>query len=159
MKSQINWNNKIIEIQIIISIVSVSEHFSKMLVLSGVFNTRILDTMNYANQDYMHVNRSQPCRSCVVLLKWYAVHAKCTLVVLEKFPFKVVQHQPSLSHSSTHLILSTSIQQNHLFARSLMYETNIFMVVHVHLRWQIGCLKFKKIHNVHKFSTIQIYAW
>jgi hypothetical protein len=27
-----------------------------MLVLSGVFNTRILDTMNYANQDYMHVN-------------------------------------------------------------------------------------------------------
>jgi hypothetical protein len=27
-----------------------------MLVLSGVFNTRILDAMNYANQDYMHVN-------------------------------------------------------------------------------------------------------
>jgi hypothetical protein len=43
--------NKIIEIQIIISIVRVSEHFSNMLVLSGVFNTRILDTMNYANQD------------------------------------------------------------------------------------------------------------
>jgi hypothetical protein len=55
MKSQINWNNKIIEIQII-SIVRVSEHFSKMLVLSGVYNTRILDTMNYVNQDYMHVN-------------------------------------------------------------------------------------------------------
>jgi hypothetical protein len=51
MKSQINWNNKIIDIQIIISIVRVSEHFSKMLVLSGVFNTRILDTMNYTNQD------------------------------------------------------------------------------------------------------------
>jgi hypothetical protein len=34
-----------------ISIVRVSEHFSKMLVSSGVFNTRILDTMNYANQD------------------------------------------------------------------------------------------------------------
>jgi hypothetical protein len=27
-----------------------------MLVLSGVFNTRILDTMNYMNQDYVHVN-------------------------------------------------------------------------------------------------------
>jgi hypothetical protein len=27
-----------------------------MLVLSGVFDTRILDTMNYVNQDYMHVN-------------------------------------------------------------------------------------------------------
>jgi hypothetical protein len=27
-----------------------------MLVLSGVFNTIILDTMNYTNQDYMHVN-------------------------------------------------------------------------------------------------------
>jgi hypothetical protein len=53
MKSQLN-NNKIIEIQI--SIVKVSEHFSKMLVLSGVFNTRILDATNYANQDYMHVN-------------------------------------------------------------------------------------------------------
>jgi hypothetical protein len=39
-----------------ISIVRVIEHFSKMLVLSGVFNTRIVDTMNYANQDYMHVN-------------------------------------------------------------------------------------------------------
>jgi hypothetical protein len=38
------------------SIVRVSEHFSKMLVLSGVFNTRILDTMNYKNQDYLHVN-------------------------------------------------------------------------------------------------------
>jgi hypothetical protein len=56
MISQINWNNKIIEIQIIISIVRVSEHFSKMLVLSGVFNTRILDTMNYTIQDYVHVN-------------------------------------------------------------------------------------------------------
>jgi hypothetical protein len=56
MKSQINLNNKIIEIQIIISIVRVSEHFSKMLVLSGVFNTRILDTINYVNQHYMHVN-------------------------------------------------------------------------------------------------------
>jgi hypothetical protein len=56
MKSQINCNNKIIEIQIIISIVTVSDHFSKMLVLSGVFNTRNLDTINYANQDYMHVN-------------------------------------------------------------------------------------------------------
>jgi hypothetical protein len=51
-----NWNNKIIEIQIITSIVRVSEHFSKMLVLSGVFNTRILDATNYANQDYMLVN-------------------------------------------------------------------------------------------------------
>jgi hypothetical protein len=40
----------------IISIVRVSEHFSKMLVLSGVFNTRILDTTNNANQDYMYVN-------------------------------------------------------------------------------------------------------
>jgi hypothetical protein len=27
-----------------------------MLVLSGVFNTRILDAANYANQDYMRVN-------------------------------------------------------------------------------------------------------
>jgi hypothetical protein len=41
---------------IVISIVRVSEHFSKMLVLSGVFNARILDTSNYANQDYMRVN-------------------------------------------------------------------------------------------------------
>jgi hypothetical protein len=41
---------------IIISIVRVGEHFSKMLVLSGVFNTRILDATNYANQDYMRVN-------------------------------------------------------------------------------------------------------
>jgi hypothetical protein len=46
MKSQLNCNNKIIEIQIIISIARVSEHFSKMLVLSGVFNTRILDATN-----------------------------------------------------------------------------------------------------------------
>jgi hypothetical protein len=42
--------------RIIISIVRVSQHFSKMLVLSRVFNTRILDTMNYTNQDYVHVN-------------------------------------------------------------------------------------------------------
>jgi hypothetical protein len=56
MKSQLNWNNKIIEIQIIISIVRVSEHLSKMLVLSGVFTTRILDATNYVNQDYMRVN-------------------------------------------------------------------------------------------------------
>jgi hypothetical protein len=27
-----------------------------MLVLSGVFNTRIFDATNYANQDYMRVN-------------------------------------------------------------------------------------------------------
>jgi hypothetical protein len=27
-----------------------------MLVFSGVFNTRILDTMNYTNQDYVHIN-------------------------------------------------------------------------------------------------------
>jgi hypothetical protein len=27
-----------------------------MVVLSGVFNTRILDATNYANQDYMRVN-------------------------------------------------------------------------------------------------------
>jgi hypothetical protein len=27
-----------------------------MLVLSGVFNTRILEAMNYANHDYMRVN-------------------------------------------------------------------------------------------------------
>jgi hypothetical protein len=39
-----------------ICIVRVSEHFSKMLVLSGVFNTIILDTMNYTNQDYVHIN-------------------------------------------------------------------------------------------------------
>jgi hypothetical protein len=45
-----------VKIQIIISIVRISEHFSKMLVLSGVFNTRILDTMNYTNQDYVHIN-------------------------------------------------------------------------------------------------------
>jgi hypothetical protein len=56
MISQLNWTNKIIEIQIIISIVRVSEHFSNMSVLSGVFNTRILDATNYANQDYMRVN-------------------------------------------------------------------------------------------------------
>jgi hypothetical protein len=27
-----------------------------MLALSGVFNTRIFDTMNYTNQDYVYVN-------------------------------------------------------------------------------------------------------
>jgi hypothetical protein len=27
-----------------------------MLVLSGVFNTRIVDATNYTNQDYMHVS-------------------------------------------------------------------------------------------------------
>jgi hypothetical protein len=48
--------NKIIEIRIIISIVRVIEHDSKMLVLSGIFNTRSLDATNYANQDYMRVN-------------------------------------------------------------------------------------------------------
>jgi hypothetical protein len=48
--------NKIIEIQIIISIVRVGVHFSKMLVLSGVFNTTILDAPNYVNQDYIRVN-------------------------------------------------------------------------------------------------------
>jgi hypothetical protein len=47
MKSRLNWNNKIIEIQIIISIVRVNENFSKMLVLSGVFNTTILDAPMY----------------------------------------------------------------------------------------------------------------
>jgi hypothetical protein len=36
-------------------------HFSKMLVLSGVFNTRMLDTMNYVNQDYMHVSYANSC--------------------------------------------------------------------------------------------------
>jgi hypothetical protein len=56
MKSQLNWNNNIIEIQIIINIVRVSEYFSKMLVLSGLFNTRILDATYYVNQDYMRVN-------------------------------------------------------------------------------------------------------
>jgi hypothetical protein len=56
MKSHLNLNNKIIEIQIIISIVRVSEHFSKMLVLSRVFNTIILDAPNYVNQDYICVN-------------------------------------------------------------------------------------------------------
>jgi hypothetical protein len=44
------------QIQIIISIVRVSEHLSKMLVLSGVFNTTILDAPNYVNQDYIRVN-------------------------------------------------------------------------------------------------------
>jgi hypothetical protein len=39
-----------------IGIARVSEHLSKMVVLSGVFNTRILDATNYANQDYMRVN-------------------------------------------------------------------------------------------------------
>jgi hypothetical protein len=58
MKSQLNWTNKIIEIQIIISIVRVTEHFSKMLVLSGVFNTRILDAMNYANQDRQQIKKT-----------------------------------------------------------------------------------------------------
>jgi hypothetical protein len=36
-----------------ISIFRVSEHFSKILVLSGVFNTTILDAPNYINQDYI----------------------------------------------------------------------------------------------------------
>jgi hypothetical protein len=32
-----------------------------MLVLSGVFNTRILDATNYVNQDYMRVNYTLIC--------------------------------------------------------------------------------------------------
>jgi hypothetical protein len=58
----------------LISIVWVSEHFSKMLVLSGVFNTRTLGATNYANQDYVHVNlhtyiylhytNQQPIKKC-----------------------------------------------------------------------------------------------
>jgi hypothetical protein len=32
-----------------------------MLVLSGVFNTRILDTMNYANQDYARQLYAHSC--------------------------------------------------------------------------------------------------
>jgi hypothetical protein len=53
--NQLNWNHKI-SIQIISSIVK--EHFSKMLVLSGVFNTRIiLDATNYEQRYmYMRVN-------------------------------------------------------------------------------------------------------
>jgi hypothetical protein len=43
-------------VQIIIGTVIVSEHLGKISVLSRVFNTRILDVTNYANQDYMHVN-------------------------------------------------------------------------------------------------------
>jgi hypothetical protein len=56
MISQLNKNNKSIGIQIIISIVGVSKHFSKTLVFSGVFIAKILVAMNYANQDYMRVN-------------------------------------------------------------------------------------------------------
>jgi esterase/lipase superfamily enzyme len=56
MISQLNENNKSKGIQAIISIVRVSKYFSKMLVLSGVFNTRILVATNYTNQDYMRVN-------------------------------------------------------------------------------------------------------
>jgi hypothetical protein len=88
MKSQINWNNKIIEIQIIISIVRVSEHFSKMLlVLSGVFNTRILDTMNYTNQDYMHVN--------------YTLNYSCLLYALPNSDRWLVNHcaMPSIGQT------------------------------------------------------------
>jgi hypothetical protein len=39
---------------------------SNKLVLSGVFNTRIFDTMNYANQDYMHVNYTQLFTLCSI---------------------------------------------------------------------------------------------
>jgi hypothetical protein len=56
-----------------------------MLVLSGVFNTIILDTMNYTNQDYVHDNYTliviynvlyafsnwQPIKKCLMFLPGY----------------------------------------------------------------------------------------
>jgi hypothetical protein len=77
MKSHLNWNNTTIEIQIIISIVRVSEHFSKMLVLSRVFNTRILDATN-ANHDYMRVN--------------YTLIVVCTMFLVTGSQSKNVNH-------------------------------------------------------------------
>jgi hypothetical protein len=54
-----------------------------MLVLSGVFNTRILNARNYENQDYMRVNYTlnycllyapgnwQPIKKCLMFLPGY----------------------------------------------------------------------------------------
>jgi hypothetical protein len=87
----------------IISIVWVSKHFSKMLVLSGVFNTIILVATNYANQDYMRVNVytyscyttciplvtcSQSKKSCFCLIAPIAdwsIHVYCHLLVKHGF--------------------------------------------------------------------------
>jgi hypothetical protein len=50
-----------------------------MLVLSGVFNTRILDTMNYTNLDYVHaysnlldaLSNRQPIKKRLMFLPGY----------------------------------------------------------------------------------------
>jgi hypothetical protein len=106
MKSQINWSNKIIEIQIIISIGRVSEHFSKMLVLSGVFlNTRIFwyyelrEPRLYACQLYANscllyaLSNRQPIKTRIMFLLGYgpiaiadwSIIVQCHLFVKREF--------------------------------------------------------------------------
>jgi hypothetical protein len=63
-----------------------------MLVLSGVFNTIILDTMNYTNQDYVHANYTlysyllyalgnwQPIKKRLMFLPGYGPIAKTSHV-------------------------------------------------------------------------------
>jgi hypothetical protein len=76
-----------------------------MLALSGVFNTRILDTMNYTNQVYVHVNYTlisyllyaisnrQPIKKCLMFLPGYgpiaiadwSIIVECHLLVKHGF--------------------------------------------------------------------------
>jgi hypothetical protein len=69
-------NDISIGIQTIISIVRVGKHFSKILVLSGVFNRRILVATNYANQDYMRINYT--------LIVVYTIHLHSNLQPIKK---------------------------------------------------------------------------
>jgi hypothetical protein len=56
MKSQINWNNKIIEIQIIISIVRVMNIIAKCWFLVEYLIKEFWMLRTDPNQDYMRVN-------------------------------------------------------------------------------------------------------
>jgi hypothetical protein len=61
-----------------------------MLVLSGVFNTRILVATNYANQDYMRVNYTLivvytiPTLSNLAIADW-SILVNCHLLVKHGF--------------------------------------------------------------------------
>jgi hypothetical protein len=81
-----------------------------MLVLSGVFNTRILDTMNYTNQVYVHANYTlifvysalsnrQPIKKRLMFLPGYgpiaiadwSIIVQCHLLVKHGF-YLLVKH-------------------------------------------------------------------
>jgi hypothetical protein len=75
-----------------------------MLVLSGVFNTTILDTMNYTKQDYVHANNTlsyllyalsnrQPIKKrimflpgyCPIVIADWSIIVQCHLLVKQGF--------------------------------------------------------------------------